>query len=40
VGPETFPAAHNDPTPCAALVQVQGAKYVSAAKFDCYKILR
>jgi ABC-type branched-subunit amino acid transport system substrate-binding protein len=40
VGPETFPAAHNDPTPCAALVQVHGTKYVSAAKFDCYEILR
>lgn len=40
VGPESFPAAHNDPTPCAAMVQVKGTQYVSAAKFDCYKILR
>jgi ABC-type branched-subunit amino acid transport system substrate-binding protein len=40
VGPETFPAAHQDPTPCAALVQAKGTAYVSAAKFSCYKILR
>jgi hypothetical protein len=39
MGPITFPLGHEQPSPCAALVQADGTKYKSAVKFKCYKVL-
>jgi ABC-type branched-subunit amino acid transport system substrate-binding protein len=39
IGPTTFPVGHEQPTPCAALVQAKGTKYVSAVPFKCYQAL-
>jgi branched-chain amino acid transport system substrate-binding protein len=37
VGPEKFPDAENDPSPCAALVQVTGTSYKVSVPFKCYE---
>jgi ABC-type branched-subunit amino acid transport system substrate-binding protein len=39
MGPTTFPAGHDQPSPCAALVQAKGTSYVAAVPFKCYKAI-
>jgi branched-chain amino acid transport system substrate-binding protein len=39
VGPEKFPDAENNPSPCAALVQVTGTQYKMMVPFKCYENL-
>jgi ABC-type branched-subunit amino acid transport system substrate-binding protein len=39
IGPISYPEGHTNPAPCAGLVKVEGGKYVTAVKFDCYELL-
>jgi ABC-type branched-subunit amino acid transport system substrate-binding protein len=39
VGAQMFPAAENDPTPCAALLQVKNKQYTVVKPFKCYENL-
>jgi hypothetical protein len=36
IGTATFPAQHFLPTDCAAIVKVEGGKFVVAQDYDCY----
>lgn len=40
IGPIAYPEGHFNPSPCAAMVQVKGGKYVSAAPFKCYGLIK
>ena len=40
VGPTTFPAAHNEPTPCGSLVRSDGSAYVVLVPYTCGKVVR
>lgn len=35
VGPSTWPAAHNEPVPCAAMVEVDGTEFVPIVPLTC-----
>lgn len=39
VGPVSFPKAHLEPEPCAAVVKVKGTKYKQVAAMACYEVL-
>jgi hypothetical protein len=36
MGPVAFPDGHSVPTPCAALLKVNGTKFDVVSAFDCY----
>jgi branched-chain amino acid transport system substrate-binding protein len=38
LGAISFPDGHNNPVPCAGVVQVKGGKYVSSVPFACYTL--
>jgi ABC-type branched-subunit amino acid transport system substrate-binding protein len=40
VGPTTFPAAHNAPTPCGSLVRSDGLAYLEVVPYSCGKIVK
>ncbi len=40
VGPVTFPAAHDAPTPCGTLVESDGAAFAVQAPYTCGKVVR
>jgi branched-chain amino acid transport system substrate-binding protein len=40
MGPLEFPKGHEQPSPCAALVQADGTKYKAAVPFKCYTVLK
>ena len=40
VGPTTFPAAHNAPTPCGALVRSDGIAYREIVPYTCGKVVK
>ena len=40
IGPIAYPDGHFNPSPCAAMVQVKAGKYVSAAPFKCYGLIK
>lgn len=39
MGPLEFPRGHVEPSPCSALVQADGERYVIAVPFTCYSVL-
>ncbi|HEX5587043.1 MAG TPA: ABC transporter substrate-binding protein, partial [Acidimicrobiia bacterium] len=40
VGPVPFPAAHDEPAPCGALVASTGTAYTVAQPYRCGKVVR
>lgn len=40
IGSISYPEGHTNPSPCAAMVQVKNGKYVSAAPFKCYGLVK
>jgi ABC-type branched-subunit amino acid transport system substrate-binding protein len=40
VGPTTFPAAHNAPTPCGSLVRSDGLAYREVVPYSCGKVVK
>ncbi|MEO6124235.1 MAG: ABC transporter substrate-binding protein [Ilumatobacteraceae bacterium] len=40
IGPVSYPQDHNQPTPCAALVQVDGTSYKPILPMTCYEIVK
>lgn len=40
IGPVSYPQDHDQPTPCAALVQVKGTEYKPVLPMTCYDILK
>ncbi|HEX7095130.1 MAG TPA: ABC transporter substrate-binding protein [Acidimicrobiales bacterium] len=39
IGPISFPDGHENPAPCAAIVQVRDGKFVPVVPFDCYELI-
>jgi hypothetical protein len=40
IGPVQYPRDHAQPTPCAAMVQVQGNSYQPVLPMTCYEVLK
>jgi len=40
VGPTTFPAGHNEPTPCGSLVRSDGSAYAVLVPYTCGKVVK